>query len=317
MITLATKLHRISFFCFFMLFSLSVAYSNSHESSRTEYSSYATEEPSETLNPEFICVEAFGAFSAKKSSIDNSAVPLVYSRWDARLCHTKIMDGCSGFIFSGGWNGTCLKWQDNRTSPLAQEFFQYLFASCSTYTMDNPLWKWSANGTLFIDPTYPFHHKYSLCRFIFRGNYECSSALQIHFGLINETGLRRQKTRPIFGFVINPIETIVINAVYPVNISAIYLLSPHTSLGTAYRKTSFRKRPDSKRNSEQQQIIDYESQGIEAFLKISVAGVCYLKGTFGYAFSQKIFRQLDYAEEALCSHILPSLYYGASLNLNF
>ena len=131
-----------------------------------------------------------------------------------------------------------------------------------------------------------------------------------------ESGLKKEKVWPIFGFVYNPSEKWRISAVYPIDVSASYIITPCLSVAGSLRFLRNRHRvkqdePDS------QGIFEYRTTGAELDLIFAPKRWVSVKGFAGSTFDGDL--KISNRNDKHSTHFKfeGSFYWGASAILSF
>jgi len=185
---------------------------------------------------------------------------LIFRQWEIAFSYKHPFSPVWGLLFGSGWEGVEVNMQQN--PEFEEKIFNYVNGLVGAYTTAFPGWLWKFTVSAFIDVEETPLVDYTLYQTVLWGKYDLCKWIELDFGFIAETGLRRSKVWPILGFVWIPAPKWTISAIYPIDISVNYSITPCLIASGSLRFLRSRHRlKDTEPNP--QGIFEYRTTGAE------------------------------------------------------
>lgn len=162
--------------------------------------------------------------------------------------------------FTVGYNLVHLDWHNNPF--FSQSHFHILRVALGGITERLANWTWKGQIAIDMDTDHFNISEYAYYDFFFWGRYTYSPCVNIHIGMLGETGMKIDHIYPIIGFDWRINDHWQLNVIYPVNISAQYLIDESWSVELATRFFDDRYRVG-KSEPLSQGLVCYRTTGIE------------------------------------------------------
>lgn len=165
-----------------------------------------------------------------------------------------------GALVAVGYMNTRLVWPQN---PFFNEhMFQTVTFSATGFTHRFCGWRWIGQVDINFDPNYFSLSPYTYYNAILWGRYTYTDNINVHGGILIQTGMKIDRVFPIFGFDWTINDNWVLNLVFPVNISVDYIISKEWSVSLAGRFIDQRHRV-SKDEPLSRGLWKYKTAGVE------------------------------------------------------
>jgi hypothetical protein len=200
---------------------------------------------------------------------------LIFRQWEAAFSYTHPLTPAYGLIFGAGWVGTEVNMKEN--PDFNETIFNYVNLLIGGFTKAFPDWLWRVTFAAYLDTEESSLVDYALYQGVLWGKYDLCKCVELDFGLIVESGLKKTKVWPIIGLIYLASPKWQISALYPVDISVNYVINTCWTAATSVRLLRSRHRvKENEINS--QGIFEYRTTGIEfdliysPWLRFSVTG---------------------------------------------
>ncbi|MEF9519787.1 hypothetical protein SBV45_05280 [Chlamydia crocodili] len=252
---------------------------------------------------------------------------LGYRQFDATFLCTLPLTPQSGILFSTGYVGANILWDNTQPVPgdpnslgyytfQDKSYYSYILLSAGAYTLSLKNWQWSVVLSSLIDPE-NMEAGYGLYQAVLSGKYQATQQLSVIFGVINETGLHQEKAWPLLGATYKPNDKLTINCIYPVNFSVEYNCTSVCDFGAAYRLTRLRKKLHSNDLASSEGIFEYQGREIEGNVRLCPWPGSFIKLFYGWSIGSDISLADSHNNNVTNHPFKSSAFFGGSAVLSF
>lgn len=185
---------------------------------------------------------------------------LLFRQWEAAGAYIHSFTPVCGLLFGAGWVGCEVKMKDN--PDFNETIFNYVNFLAGAYTEAFPDWMWKLTLAAYLDTEEFSFADFALYQGVLWGKYDLCRTIELDFGLIVESGLRKTKVWPIIGLIYVPCDSLAINIVFPIDVSINYFITSYLSASGSLRFLRSRHRVK-ETEPNPQGIFEYRTTGAE------------------------------------------------------
>jgi len=189
-----------------------------------------------------------------------------YAQSSAEVTYTQPLCEEFGLLISGGFKSTHIDWAMNPS--FKEKDFYYYNVGLGAYTLAVADWTWILKGRVHADVEVA-HSDYMLFEGLLWGKHKyychCFCDMNLHFGLIGDSGQEKTLILPIIGVDFLATKCLKVGMVFPMDLSISYLFNDCFSVSSAVRFFYRRHRLDND-EPEPRGVIQYRNMGVEAGL---------------------------------------------------